>query len=195
MDITPEFIGGLLGVLLASSFIRFATVFTIFRFGLGLRGVTFGFITAALSLALATAVLEKDLGRGDISLLNPKSMQGLDVEKTFRPLLEHRTDPGLIKDLGDKILKKGQHAPDEKPSFGLLLSAYILSELKSAFEIGIMILIPFVVIDLLVSNILVMLGVTQLSAAAVSVPLKLLLFFVVNGWTLLAEKILGGIGG
>lgn len=189
---TPGFITGIVGILLSSAFIRFAVVLTLFRFGLGLRGLTFGFIAAALSLALSMTVLEKDLGGQQISIFSPKSIESVDVEHTFYPILVKRADPTVLEDLKTAMsLPKGE----EKPSYSLLLSAFIISELKEAFHIGLLLIIPFVVIDLIVTNVLVLLGITQLSAAVVAVPVKLLLFFAVNGWSLLAHKLLAGFGG
>lgn len=195
MDISPEFAAGALGILLASSFVRFATVLTILRFGLGLRSMTFGIVTAGLALALATAVLERDLGAEKLSIFRPASLASADVEKTFRPVLERRTDKKLVDDLGDKLSKRDTPGVSEDAPFGLLLSAYVISELKIAFQIGLMVLVPFVVIDLLAANVLVMLGVTQITAGVLALPLKLLLFFAVDGWHLLIDKLLFGIGG
>lgn len=189
MDMTPGFITGFTGILLASAFIRFAVVLTIFRFGLGLKGITFGFIAAALSLTLAMTVLEKDLGTQQVSIFNPRSIESLDVEKTFYPILVKRADPAMVSELKSAL---SLPTTEEKPSYALMLSAYMLTELKEAFHIGILIVIPFVVVDLIVTNLLVLLGITQLSAAVVSVPIKLLFFFMVNGWSLLAHKLLSG---
>jgi flagellar biosynthesis protein FliP len=68
---------------------------------------------------------------------------------------------------------------------------FLISELKRALLFGCAVLVPFVVIDLLVAHVVTLLGVTTLSAAVVSLPLKLLLFLAVDGWTLLATKLLG----
>ena len=73
--------------------------------------------------------------------------------------------------------------------FGVAIAAFLVTELRSAFELGFMILLPFLIIDLLVTNILVLLGIEQLSHFVVAVPLKLLLFVVVDGWALIAERL------
>jgi flagellar biosynthesis protein FliP len=72
-----------------------------------------------------------------------------------------------------------------------LTRAFLISELKSALSIGVMLLVPFVVTDILVAHFLTLVGISSLSAAVVSLPLKLLLFLAVDGWTLLAKKLLG----
>lgn len=86
-------------------------------------------------------------------------------------------------------------APVAAPAYAEQLRAvapvFLISELKRALLIGCAVLIPFVVVDLLVAHLLTLLGVTTLSVAVVSLPLKLLLFLAVDGWTLLVTKLLG----
>lgn len=76
-----------------------------------------------------------------------------------------------------------------RPGLALLSSAFLLGELQAAFELGFLILIPFLVIDLIVANVLVLIGVTEMSQHLVAVPLKILLFFAVDGWMLISEKL------
>lgn len=81
-----------------------------------------------------------------------------------------------------------EHRPDIKPhDFIILLPAYITSQLKAAFEIGVLIYIPFFVIDLVTSNILLAMGMMMLSPVTISMPLKLFLLVMLDGWTLLIE--------
>ncbi|HMO02798.1 MAG TPA: hypothetical protein PKD37_06685 [Oligoflexia bacterium] len=74
---------------------------------------------------------------------------------------------------------------ETQPSLPLMISAYVLSELKQGFIVGTMILLPFLVIDLVVSNVLVALGMVMLSPNTVALPLKLLVFLLIDGWHLL----------
>jgi type III secretion protein R len=71
--------------------------------------------------------------------------------------------------------------------FAVLAPAFVVSELRRAFTIGFLVFIPFLVVDLLVSNVLLALGLTQLSPTSVALPFKLLLFVAVDGWKLLAR--------
>jgi type III secretion protein R len=83
-------------------------------------------------------------------------------------------------------------APPEKfedPSIGVALGAFVLSEIKRGFVIAFFLLIPFFVIDVVVSNLLVSLGLTMLSPVVVTLPLKLLLFISSDGWLLLAQSL------
>jgi flagellar biosynthetic protein FliP len=78
----------------------------------------------------------------------------------------------------------------EKVPIYVLIPAFIISELKSAFQIGFLIYLPFVVIDLLISNVLLTLGMFMLSPAMVSMPFKFLLFILVDGWNLIIRGLL-----
>jgi flagellar biosynthetic protein FliP len=72
-----------------------------------------------------------------------------------------------------------------------LIPAFMLSELRTAFQIGFVIFLPFLLIDLVVSAILMALGMIMLPPTTISLPLKILLFVLINGWTLLAEALVG----
>ena len=74
----------------------------------------------------------------------------------------------------------------------ILIPAFMISELKTAFQIGFMLFIPFIVIDLVVSNILLSLGMFMLSPVMISLPFKILLFVLVDGWNLIIRGLLNG---
>src|SRR5262249_37838049 len=83
------------------------------------------------------------------------------------------------------------HKPDLKPDdFIILVPAFITSQLKDAFEIGVLIYLPFFVIDLVTSNILLAMGMMMLSPVTISMPLKLFLLVMLDGWTLLIEGLI-----
>ncbi len=73
------------------------------------------------------------------------------------------------------------------------LSAFVLSELKTAFQIGCMLFVPFLIIDLVMSSVLMAMGMMMLSPLVISLPLKLLLFVLVDGWTLTVQTLVGSI--
>jgi len=75
-------------------------------------------------------------------------------------------------------------SPADVP-FSILLPAFVTSELKTAFEIGFMLFLPFLVIDIVVSSVLMSLGMMMMSPTVVSLPFKMLLFVLVDGWSLL----------
>ena len=95
------------------------------------------------------------------------------------------TDVQLFLDFSGSVVTD----PDNIP-FYILIPAFIISELKAAFQVGFLIYLPFVVVDLLISNILLTLGMFMLSPAMVSMPFKILLFVLVDGWNLIVQGLL-----
>ena len=90
-----------------------------------------------------------------------------------------------------KLSGKEQFAsPDEVP-LSVLVPTFLTSELKTAFQIGFMVFIPFLVIDLVVASVLMSMGMMMLSPVLVSLPFKIMLFVVVDGWTLLIGTLAG----
>jgi flagellar biosynthetic protein FliP len=79
--------------------------------------------------------------------------------------------------------REGFDSPDDVP-FSLLVPSFVTSELKTAFQIGFLIFIPFIVIDLVVASVLMSMGMMMLSPMLISLPFKLMLFVLVDGWTL-----------
>ena len=181
-------------VLLLTSFVKIAAALNIFRYGLGLGDATFGIITIALALSLTAVVnLRQIENAGGVDAVLKKSAQPLGVEAEFRPFLEKHADEKIIKRIQAASLKLGGTEGKDgegKTSFPVVLCSFLVSELRSAFAIGLMFLIPFVVLDLIVGNILLALGAVQIAPALISLPLKLLLFISIDGWTLLVEKLL-----
>jgi flagellar biosynthetic protein FliP len=104
-----------------------------------------------------------------------KPLRRYMLDQTQRKALEQVT-----KIAGEKTL-----ATDEEIPFLILLPAYLLSELKVAFQIGFMLFLPFLVIDLVVASVLMSMGMMMLSPLIVSLPFKLLVFVIVDGWGLL----------
>ena len=84
-------------------------------------------------------------------------------------------------------------SPDDVP-FHILVPAFVTSELKTAFQIGFMIFIPFLVIDLVIASMLVSMGMLMLPPVLISLPFKILLFVLVDGWSLIAGSLVQSFG-
>jgi type III secretion protein R len=134
-----------------------------------------------------------------VESLNRFAEEGLDG---YRGYLQKYADPDLVaffqkaqsarqhgqEDDGNGVVPYGEVAGDEaRLSILALLPAYALSEIKSAFKIAFFLYVPFVVVDLLISAILLALGMMMMSPVTISVPVKLLLFVALDGWTLLSQ--------
>ena len=88
--------------------------------------------------------------------------------------------------------KNGEPAVVDPESFYILLPSFCVSELTKAFQIGFLVYLPFIAIDIIVSNILLAMGMMMVSPVTISLPFKLLLFVMVNGWTLLIQGLVRG---
>ena len=183
----------MMAILLLSSFVRIFTSLCILRAGLGLNGgfgiVLFG-LAVTLALLVASPQLEKVGGLAKLSNSEPQALQP-HLEEAFRPFLEKNTDKEVIASVSKLEVSLNHRNAAAAPSFEAVTAAFVVSELREAFSIGLTLLIPFFILDLVVTNVLMVLNITQLSTAVVSLPLKLLLFFVVDGWSLIVARLLG----
>ncbi|HHL2560650.1 TPA: EscR/YscR/HrcR family type III secretion system export apparatus protein [Yersinia enterocolitica] len=114
---------------------------------------------------------------------------------SYKSYLKKYSDPELLNFF--ESLQQGRseaeamaEADSLEPTLFSLLPAYALSEIKSAFEIGFYIYLPFVVIDLIISSILLALGMMMMSPVTISVPVKLILFVAIDGWTLISKGLI-----
>ena len=188
-------------VLGMSAFTRIIIVLSILRQALGTQQTPPNQVLVAIALFLSffvmqpvltdlydnalTPYLEEELP-ADVALAN-----GQQILSTFMLENTRKNDLTMFADMrGD-----GPYENDAVP-LGVLLPAFITSELKTAFQIGFLIFLPFLVIDMVIASILMALGMMMLSPILVSLPFKLLLFVLVDGWALtmgsLASSFAGG---
>ena len=175
-------------LILFTSFIKVATGLNILRIGLGLHGVGLGLIVTIIALPLALLPVQKELQQVDFSgrvATQPSSISSAEVIKALSPFIERNTTPSAT----ETITKLSGSV---EPNVITKVSAFILSDLTVALKAACMMLIPFVIVDLFIAYLIALLGITQLPVALVSIPLKLLLFLSVNGWSLVFQKLLGG---
>ncbi|WP_279205320.1 EscR/YscR/HrcR family type III secretion system export apparatus protein [Obesumbacterium proteus] len=198
----------LLPFLIASGtcFIKFSIVFVMVRNALGLQQVPSNMTLNGIALMLSVFVMmpvakqgydyiqEEQLSFTSVSALNSFLDNGLDG---YRDYLIKYSDPELVtffekaqlarSEGGENRADIPQVDEDTRPSILSLLPAYALSEIKSAFKIGFYLYLPFVVVDLVISSILLALGMMMMSPVTISVPIKLVLFVALDGWTLLSK--------
>jgi flagellar biosynthesis protein FliP len=111
----------------------------------------------------------------------------------FREFMMRRVEPETISVLGDAV---NRTVPEgEPPSFSLLATAFMLSEIKHAFQIGFVIFLPFMVIDLVVASVLMAVGMMMVPPTVVSLPFKLGFFILADGWLKVTEAVLRGYSG
>jgi flagellar biosynthesis protein FliP len=201
MDTTSAAISVIVTLLLFTTFVKTATVLSICRYGLGLLGFEFGAVCLVVSLGLSLLMCPPELtalGFPDALFNRAQNVQPQAVTQALVPFMQRRVDPAIaqlfLPVAADSSLEESDQPQEPSATATTLRSlapAYLLSELKSAFQLGCMLLIPFVLIDLLVAHVLALLGVHQVAAQTVSLPIKIVVFVVAGGWGLLGSKLLG----
>lgn len=114
----------------------------------------------------------------------------------FRTFMEGRADPNTMQVLLNAAPQSAPdpEAVDESPPLSLLIPSFMLTEIKRGFEVGFLIFLPFLIIDLVVASILMSMGMMMVPPAIVSLPFKLAFFVLADGWTLLAGALVRGYG-
>ena len=178
-------------VMMMTSFTRIIIVFAILRQALGLQSTPSSQILIGLALFLTLFVMAPVFERINENALQPYLNEELApqqaLEQASVPMREfmlaqtRETDLELFVRLARRTDLTG---PDEVP-FHILVPAFVTSELKTAFQIGFMIFIPFLVIDLVVASVLMAMGMMMLSPLIISLPFKIMLFVLVGGWALI----------
>ena len=194
--------------LVATSFTKIAVVFSLLRSALGTAQVPSGAIITALAVLLSLYVMSPvgteiaTVASGPasrISTARPFLGDSLDaIVETFDagkvPLvhfLTRNSDP-RDRDLFVDLARRAGRADATPNDLLIALPAFFVTELGEAFLIGFLLCLPFLVVDLIVSNVLLSLGMHMLSPTSISLPLKLLLFVAVDGWYVLTEALVTG---
>lgn len=178
-------------ILMMTSFTRIIVVLAILRQALGLQQSPPNQVLIGLSLFLSLFVMAPTLERVNETAIAPYSAGQVDAEQAiaaagdeFRAFMVRQTRETDLAMFADMAKAPKFESADDVP-FTILLPAFVTSELKTAFQIGFMLFLPFLVIDLVVSSVLMSLGMMMMSPMLVSLPFKLLLFVLVDGWALL----------
>ncbi len=188
-------------LLTCTSFTKILVVLGLTRNALGLQQIPPNQVLAGLALFLSLFIMSPVLKQMNAEGVQPY----LSGAKTQTQAFEDGVEPlrgFMLKQTGDKeialLTDVAHRAKPEKPSdvaLTTLIPAFILSELKQAFIIGFMIFIPFLVIDIVVSAGLMSLGMMMMPPVMVSLPFKLLLFVLVDGWALIIKALVQSYGG
>jgi flagellar biosynthetic protein FliP len=178
-------------VLMMTSFTRIIVVLAILRQALGLQQSPPNQVLIGLSLFLSLFVMAPTLERVNEAAIAPYAAGQVNAEEAielagdeFHAFMIRQTRERDLQMFAD-IADAPQFASPAEVPFSILLPAFVTSELKTAFQIGFMLFLPFLVIDLVVSSVLMSLGMMMMSPMLVSLPFKLLLFVLVDGWALL----------
>ena len=175
-----------------TSFLRFTIVFSMLKTAMGTQQVPPSIVIIGLSMILTFYTMggtfQKMYEMGSVPYQQSQNIVAT-IEEGSKPLKEFMMKQTRESDLAF-FVELSQKTPPKSPdeiSIWQVAPAYIMSELKTAFEIGFIIFVPFIVLDLVVANILLALGMFMLSPTIISLPFKLLIFIAVDGWGLIVQ--------
>lgn len=175
-----------------TSFLRFTIVFSMLKTAMGTQQVPPSIAIIGLSMILTFytmgGVFQKMYDLGSVPYAkNQDIVQTINAGS--KPLKEFMMKQTRESDLAFFIELSNKKQPEspEEITIWQVAPAYILSELKTSFEIGFIVFVPFIVLDLIVANILLALGMFMLSPTIISLPFKLLIFIAVDGWALIVQ--------
>ncbi len=177
-------------VLMMTSFTRIVIVLAILRQAIGTAQTPSNQIVIGLALFLSFFVMSPVISEintvavqpyiQEQLTLNEAAKQAMVPMKDFMLAQTRETDLGLYLDIsGHEALQDSTQVP-----YSILLPSFVTSELKTAFQIGFLLFIPFLIIDLVVASVLMSMGMMMLSPLIISLPFKLMLFVLVDGWAL-----------
>jgi flagellar biosynthetic protein FliP len=182
-------------LIMLTGFVRSVVVLSLTRQALGLSAVPPNQVLAGLALFISIYVMAPTISTIDHVAVQPylagkiSAVQAYDVGQV--PLKVWMLKQTRTTELNMFEQVSGSKVPQPKDvSLTALIPAFLLSELQSAFIIGFVIFIPFLIIDLVVSSILMSMGMMMLPPTLISLPFKILLFILVDGWTLVVHSLL-----
>ncbi len=187
-------------LMMMTSFTRIIIVFSILRQALGLQQSPSNQILIGLALFLTLFIMQPVLNKVNQDALQPYINQQIGAQealaKTAAPfhafMIAQTRESDISLFMG--IAKHPPIATPEETPFSILVPAFIISELKTAFQIGFIIFIPFLVIDIVVASVLMAMGMMMLSPLIISLPFKIMLFVLVDGWAMIVGTLAASYG-
>ena len=180
-------------VVTMTPFLRIIIILSLLRTSLGTQQVPANLVLIGMAIIITGYVMGPAISEINEKALVPLSNQKITVPQAvgvaYTPLRKFMLKQTEMKDLAFFYSISNTPNPNspEDVGFRQLIAAFLLSELRTSFQIGFLIFIPFLVIDLIIANILLALGMIMLSPTIVSLPFKLLIFVAVDGWTLIIK--------
>ena len=187
-------------LVMVTSFTRIVVVLSLLRTALGTATAPPNAVIISLAMFLTAFVMWPTFTTAYDAGIRPLVANEITPEQAF----ERASDPFrafMLKNVREKDLKlfidlSGQPPPDkpEDMSLRVLVPSFMISELKRAFEIGFLMFLPFLIIDLVVASVLMSMGMMMLPPVVVSLPFKLIFFVLVDGWSLVAGSLIQSYG-
>jgi flagellar biosynthetic protein FliP len=187
-------------LIMMTSFTRIVVVLSLLRTALGTATAPPNAVIVALALFLTAFVMGPALQNAYDNGIKPLINNEISVEQAFdrssAPLKVFMQKNVREKDLAlfSDMSREPRPASPEDLSLRILVPAFMISELKRAFEIGFLLFLPFLIIDLVVASVLMSMGMMMLPPVIVSLPFKLIFFVLVDGWSLVAGSLIQSYG-
>lgn len=187
-------------ILMATSFTRIIVVLAILRQALGLQQTPPNRVLVGIALTLTLLIMRpvwtdiyknafQPYDNGEITLVQAFSVAEKPVREFMLAQTHQNSLEQMLRIANEPI---GQNVEDI--SFAIVLPAFVISELKTAFQIGFMLFIPFLIIDLVVASVLMAMGMMMLSPLIISLPFKLVVFVLVDGWAMTVGSLSASFG-
>lgn len=188
-------------IIMTTAFIRIVIVLSLTRQAIGTATLPPNQVIVGLALILTFFVMSPTLSKINETAYQPymKNMitQQQALDNSMKPIREFMfkqvQEPELALFVKLAKLEKPKNK-DDVPTY-VLIPSFVLSELKTAFKIGFVIFLPFLVIDLVVASVLVSMGMMFLPPTTIAMPFKLIMFVMVDGWFLITKSLIEGFGG
>ncbi len=187
-------------LVMVTSFTRIVVVLSFLRNAMGLQQTPPNAVLISLALFLTAFIMapvaETAYREGIAPLMENKVTEAEAFERTMKPLLAFMLDHTRDQDLKlfIDLAKLPEIESREQTPLRALVPAFMISELRRAFEIGFLLFVPFLIIDMVVASILMSMGMMMLPPVVISLPFKLIFFVLVDGWYLVAGSLVQSFG-
>ena len=184
-------------LIMMTSFTRLIIVFSLLRQALGVQHAPPNQVLIGMALFLTMFIMYPTFSKINSLAIEPYREGSIGVEEALtrsaQPIKDFMLKNVREKELGlFAKLSGGQYGSKDELPFHVVVPAFVISELKTAFQIGFLLYLPFLVIDMVIASVLMSMGMMMLPPVMISLPFKLLLFVLVDGWYLLIGSLVEG---
>lgn len=183
-------------IFMMTSFLRLIVVFSFLRQAMGTQQMPPSMVVISIAMVLTFFIMEPVAKEGYEQGIAPYLAEQIGYEQAYersiKPFKDFMVRNTREKDLALFYRIRGLENPSnvDDLSLSIVMAAFMISELKTAFEIAFLLYLPFLVIDMVVSSVLMAMGMMMLPPITISLPFKLLIFVLVDGWNLLIENLI-----
>ena len=186
-------------LIMMTSFTRFIVAFSFLRSGLGLPSTPANIVLLSLSLFMTFYVMGPTFDRAWENGVKPLTERTITEQEAFERIVApfrdfmvthvRPKDLQLFADLASASGRTPENQPLDQIELRILIPAFMISELRRGFEIGFLIVLPFLIIDMIVATLVMSMGMMMMSPAIIALPFKILFFILIDGWNLLVGSL------